>query len=138
MSAASRLGPILAPYLEFGFLQGDDVKLTQLRNRLWRAARVILDVSLNTGRMDFDEAVDFLVEKVRFERYAAELEVGMYPRRPTYYLGYLIGMQEIESIHEDYLDAFGEPRPQSKFFDALLTIGAIPPALVREELFEGR
>lgn len=123
---------------EFGFLQGNDVKLTQLRNRLWRAARVILDVSLNTGRMDFDEAVDFLVEKVRFERYAAELEVGMYPRRPTYYLGYLIGMQELQSIHEDWIDAFGQPKPQSEFFDALLTVGALPPALVREELFEGR
>ena len=26
---------------ELGFLHGDDVKLTQLRNRLWRASRVI-------------------------------------------------------------------------------------------------
>jgi len=28
---------------EQGFLRGDAVRLTQLRNRLWRAARVILD-----------------------------------------------------------------------------------------------
>src|SRR5690606_26546659 len=86
---------------EQGFLQGDDVRLTQLRNRLWRAARVILDVSLHTGRMTFEEAVDFLAERVRFERYAAELEVGMYTQRPTYVLGYLIGMQEIMNIREE-------------------------------------
>ncbi len=119
---------------ELGFLKGDDVRLTQLRNRLWRAARVILDVSLHTGRMEFDEAVDFLVEKVRFERYAAELEVGMYIRNPTYVLGYLIGMQEIAAIRADYIAANGQPEPPSVFYDRLLSIGSIPPALLREEL----
>ncbi len=38
----------------------------------------------------------FLADKVRFDRYAAALDVGMYIERPTYVLGYLIGMQEIE------------------------------------------
>ncbi len=122
---------------ELGFLKGDDVRLTQLRNRLWRAARVILDSSLHTGKMSFEEAVDFLVEKVRFERYAAELEVGMYIRRPTYVLGYLIGMQELMAIREDYIQIHGEPVPPSEFYDQLLTIGSIPPALVRKELLDG-
>ncbi len=119
---------------ELGFLQGDAVRLTQLRNRLWRAARVILDVQLHTGQISFEEAVDFLVEKVRFERYAAELEVGMYIRRPTYVLGYLIGMQEIIAIREAYTRKFGEPDPPSAFFDKLLSAGSIPPALVKREL----
>ncbi|NNL95264.1 MAG: DUF885 domain-containing protein, partial [Xanthomonadales bacterium] len=113
----------------WGFLQGDAVRLTQLRNRLWRAARVILDVSLHTGRMDFESAVNFLVEEVRFDRYAAELEVGMYIRRPTYVLGYLIGMQELEQLFADWVSEHGEPDPPSEFFDRLLTVGAIPPAL---------
>lgn len=122
---------------EAGFLTGDDVRLTQLRNRLWRAARVILDVSLHTGRMTFEEAVDFLAERVRFERYAAELEVGMYTERPTYVLGYLIGMQEIMDIRKEWIERFGEPSPPSEFYDQLLTIGALPPVLVRESLFGG-
>ena len=120
---------------EQGFLAGDDVRLTQLRNRLWRAARVILDVSLHTGRMTFEEAVDFLADKVRFERYAAELEVGMYTVRPTYVLGYLIGMQEIMKIRDDWVETFGEPSPPSVFYDRLLSVGALPPVLVRESLF---
>ncbi|HEX2138692.1 MAG TPA: DUF885 domain-containing protein, partial [Woeseiaceae bacterium] len=122
---------------EEGFLTGDDVRLTQLRNRLWRAARVILDVSLHTGQMTFEEAVDFLAERVRFERYAAELEVGMYTERPTYVLGYLIGMQEIMDIREEWIERFGEPSPPSEFYDQLLTVGALPPVLVRESLFGG-
>jgi uncharacterized protein (DUF885 family) len=120
---------------EQGFLTGDDVRLTQLRNRLWRAARVILDVSLHTGRMTFEEAVDFLSEKVRFERYAAELEVGMYTVRPTYVLGYLIGMQEIARIRDEYIARYGEPSPPSEFYDQLLRVGSIPPVLARESLF---
>jgi uncharacterized protein (DUF885 family) len=119
---------------EQGFLQGDDVRLTQLRNRLWRAARVILDSSLHSGVMSFEEAVDFLVEKVRFERYAAELEVGMYIRRPTYVLGYLVGMQELMKIRDDYIRLHGEPSPPSVFYDRLLSVGSIPPALAREEI----
>jgi uncharacterized protein (DUF885 family) len=118
-----------------GFLQGDDVRLTQLRNRLWRAARVIMDASLHTGKMTYDEAVTFLADKVRFDSYAAGLDVDMYTVRPTYVLGYLIGMQEIESIHKDYVAKYGEPSPPSEFYDRLLSVGSIPPALVRESLF---
>jgi len=121
---------------ELGFLEGDAVRLTQLRNRLWRAARVIMDVSLHTGRMSFEEALDFLTERVRFERYAAELEVGMYTERPTYVLGYLIGMQEIMSIRDEYVARFGQPSPPSEFYDKLLRVGSIPPVLVREALFD--
>jgi uncharacterized protein (DUF885 family) len=71
---------------------------------------------------------------VRFEPYAAELEVGMYIRNPTYVLGYLIGMQAIDSIRADYTALYGEPEPPRVFYDQLLRIGSIPPALLREEL----
>ena len=120
---------------EQGFLKGDAVRLTVLRNRLWRAARVILDSGLHTGKMPFDEAVAFLVDRVRFDAYAAELEVGMYIREPTYVLGYLIGMQEMETIRAEYIARYGEPAPPSRLYDRLLEIGAIPPALAREALF---
>ena len=119
---------------EQGFLKGDDVRLTQLRNRLWRAARVIIDVGLHTGAMTFEDGVKFLVEKVRFEPYAAELEVGMYTRRPTFVLGYLIGMLEIQEMRAAYEKKFGKPAKPHVFYDKLLRIGALPPSLVRAEL----
>jgi uncharacterized protein (DUF885 family) len=119
---------------EQGFLKGDDVRLTQLRNRLWRAARVIIDVGMHTGTMTFEEGVKFLVDKVRFEPYAAELEVGMYARRPTYVLGYLIGMLEIQEMRAAYEKKFGKPAKPHVFYDRLLRIGALPPSLVRAEL----
>ena len=85
--------------------------------------------------MTYDEAVTFLADKVRFDRYAAALDVDMYTVRPTYVLGYLIGMQEIEGIRKDYVAKYGEPSPPSEFYDRLLSVGSIPPALVRESLF---
>jgi len=121
---------------ELGFLHGDDVKLTQLRNRLWRASRVILEASLHTGHMTFDEAVDFLVEEVRFDRMAAELEVGMYTGRPTYFLGYLIGSMKIEEMRAAWIAKYGEPDEPRDFYDKLLIIGSLPPALVRAELLD--
>lgn len=121
---------------EQGFLKGDDVRLTQLRNRLWRAARVIIDVGLHTGTMTFDEGVSLLVDKVRFERYAAELEVGMYTRRPTMVLGYLIGMMEIADMRAAYERKYGRPATPKEFFDRLLRIGSLPPSLVRAELLD--
>jgi uncharacterized protein (DUF885 family) len=119
---------------ELGFLEGDEVKLTQLRNRLWRAARVILEASLHTNQMTFDEAVDFMVEEVRFDRMAAELEVGMYTGRPTYFLGYLIGSMKIEAMRDEWIAKYGAPAEPRDFYDRLLTIGSLPPALVRAEL----
>jgi uncharacterized protein (DUF885 family) len=119
---------------EQGFLEGDDVRLTQLRNRLWRAARVIIDVGIHTGSLSFEDGVRFLVDQVRFEPYAAELEVGMYTRRPTMVLGYIIGMMEIQDMRDAYVRKFGAPAQPKDLYDRLLRVGALPPSLVRAEL----
>ena len=44
-------------------------------------------------------------------------------------------MEEILAIREEYIEKYGEPDPPSQFYDRLLSVGSIPPALVREELF---
>jgi uncharacterized protein (DUF885 family) len=59
----------------------------------------------------------------------------MYIRNPTYVLGYLIGMQEIEAIRAEYIACFGQPNPPRVFYDQLLRIGSVPPSLLKEELF---
>jgi hypothetical protein len=43
-------------------------------------------------------------------------------------------MQEIATIRAEYIALHGEPDPPSEFYDQLLRIGSIPPALLREEL----
>ena len=80
--------------------------------------------------------MNLLVDKVRFERYAAELEVGMYTRRPTVVLGYLIGMMEIADMRATFERKYGKPKTMDVFVDKLLKIGSLPPALVRAELLD--
>ena len=87
------------------------------------------------ARQFISEPLRDLLKKVRFDPYAAALDVDMYTVEPTYVLGYLIGMQEIQGIRRDYIAKYGEPSPPSEFYDRLLSVGAIPPALVRESLF---
>ncbi len=50
-------------------------------------------------------------------------------------LGYLIGLMEIQDIRAEYYEKYGKPDKPKEFYDKLLSIGAIPPALVRLELF---
>jgi uncharacterized protein (DUF885 family) len=60
---------------ETGFFPDERIHLRQLQLRLWRIARVVWDVGLNTGKLSYDECVSLLVDGVGFLRWAAELEV---------------------------------------------------------------
>ena len=92
-----------------------------------RSQHAKIDVGIHTGTMTFDEGVQLLVDKVRLERYAAELDVGMYTRRPTMVLRYLIGMMEIQDIRAKWEEKYGKSAKPKEFFDKLLRTGAIPP-----------
>ena len=65
-----------------GFYIDDRVRLLQLKDLLWRACRVIIDVGLQTGQMGFTEAETFLVRKARLERPNARAEVRRYCANP--------------------------------------------------------
>lgn len=65
-----------------GFLDQPVQKLARLQDQLWRAARIILDVSLHTGKMTVDEAVEFLVKEAGLEEPNARAEVRRYTGSP--------------------------------------------------------
>jgi len=120
---------------EQGFYPNADTRLYQLKDSLWRAARVLIDVGLHAGDMDFDEAVNFLVEKAMLERTNAVAEVKRYTLTPTQPMTYTIGKLEIL----DMLRAAREARSDlelREFHDALLDAGTVPPPLVKEEVLE--
>src|SRR5206468_3999441 len=63
---------------ELGYLDAPATRLLRLKDLLWRAARVMVDVGLSTGEMTFDEAVAFMVDKPRLEPPNAIAEVRRY------------------------------------------------------------
>jgi uncharacterized protein (DUF885 family) len=122
---------------EQGYFTGDPLtRLFQLRTLLWRACRVVLDCALQSGRMGFDEAVDYLVEETMLDRPSAVSEVKRYVLHPTQPMSYLVGKTQILELRNQARESLGARFDLHAFHGALLASGTLPPALVREELWE--
>ncbi len=117
-----------------GFYTDDRIRLLQLKDTLWRACRVIIDVELQTGRMGFNDAATFLVRKARLERPNAVAEVRRYCGRPTEPMSYVAGKVLIQELLEDYRAIRGDRFSLKEFHDELLSHGALPVELIRLEM----
>lgn len=114
-----------------GFYPTPLARLTQLRMRLWRAARVIIDPSIHTGRMSFDEAVRFFVDSVGLEKADATAEVNRYTTWPTQAVSYIVGMREMEALRDTVERRQGADFDPARFHNVLLGEGSLPPVLMR-------
>ena len=121
-------------FQETGFFPDERIHLRQLQLRLWRNARVIYDVGMQTGRMTRDQAIALMVDRVGFLRWAAEAEVDSALARPGYFIGYFMGMSEILRMRDAYRAKMGSRFTLRDFHQKLLEVGSMPPALVREAL----
>jgi uncharacterized protein (DUF885 family) len=110
-------------------------RLLQLKDLAWRACRVIIDVGLHTGSMDFHDAVEMLEREVKMDRQSAEAEVKWYSLAPTYPLSYLRGMREILRMRDRWRER--GPYVAKAFHDALLSAGTLPMSLAERHVFGG-
>lgn len=116
---------------EKGFFN-EQQELLMLKQRLWRAARVVIDVELHTGRMSFEEAVGFMVSKLNMSDKFARAEVTRYTMSPTQPLSYEIGRRLINQIRDKEKSKLGSNFSLKQFHDKLLSKGAIPLKLIDE------
>ena len=115
-----------------GLFEGNaDGQLGQLQMRLWRTARVVIDPSLHTGRMSYDEAVRFFMDEVGLERSAAEAEVNRFTTWPTQAPSYIIGWLELERLKAELQQALGPRFSERDFVEKVLEAGPLPLALLR-------
>jgi len=118
---------------QLGYLSDPVQPLARRKDQLWRAARIILDVSLHTRGMTVEEAVAFLTEKVGLEPGDALAEVRRYTENPTQPMSYLIGKLEILK----FVDAYKAHHPgvaMREIHDAILACGSLPPKLLAQRL----
>ncbi len=118
---------------QLGFIADPIQRLGRLSDQLWRAARIILDVSLHTRGMPVDEAVEFLVQECQLEPANALAEVRRYTQSPTQPQSYLMGKLAIMDLVADYRRAHPEQSLQ-QVHDAILGCGSLPPRLMRQRL----
>jgi hypothetical protein len=118
-----------------GFHASPEDRLGALFWRMHRSARIIFSLNFHLGKMTPEQAVQFLVDTVNFERANAEAEVrrsfnGTYP--PLYQAGYMLGGLQLRALHQE-LVASGR-MTNRQFHDAVLQGGPQPIALVRARL----
>jgi len=120
--------------LDEGLSDDPRMRLFQLKDQLWRACRVVVDVKLHTLGMTFDEAVDYLVDVARLERSNAIGEVRRYTLSPTQPMSYLVGKQQIVELRGRERVRLGSRFDLRAFHDRLLSFGTVPIALIEPNL----
>ena len=76
--------------------------------RMHRSARIIFSLNFHLGKMTPEQAIQFLVDTVAFERANAEGEVrrsfnGSYS--PLYQAGYMLGGLQLRALHHEFVDS---------------------------------
>ncbi len=120
---------------DHGFHASAEDRVGALFWRMHRSARIIFSLNFHLGRMTPEQAIQFLVDTVGFERANAEGEVrrsfnGSYS--PLYQAGYMLGGLQLRALHHELVDS-GKMTDRA-FHDAVLEGGAMPIAMVRARL----
>jgi uncharacterized protein (DUF885 family) len=113
----------------------DEERLMQLEWTLVRAARVMIDVSLHTRGMGFEEAVKMLTDQVHLEHELAVSEVRRYTMTPGQPLAYLVGRERILAMRERTRQKLGSAFSLKAFHTELLSHGTIAQGLIEREMF---
>jgi uncharacterized protein (DUF885 family) len=116
---------------ELGYLDQPDTSLLRLKDLLWRAARVVVDVGLATGEMTFDDAVAYMVERPKLETPNAIAEVRRYTLTPTQPSSYALGRAAILDLRTR---ARGKGWGMRLFHDKLLNAASLPPKLLARDV----
>lgn len=119
---------------ETGYLAEPIHNLIRLKNALWRAVRVVVDVGLHTQGMPFGEAVELLEKKIRQGNHMALGEASRYTVGPTYPSSYMVGRNQILLLRDECRARWGDAFSLRRFHDELLSYGSLPVALIRREM----
>lgn len=103
---------------------------------IFRAARTLGDIRLQTNEISIPEVVEFWQSKVPWlDRNVARVDAEIYLRRPPGYgLGYTIGSFQMYRLLGDRKQQLRDSFVLGEFHDSVMAAGAIPIALIRYEL----
>jgi uncharacterized protein (DUF885 family) len=107
------------------------LRLGQLQDALLRNARFIVGIQMHTGKMSFDEAVEFFQKEGYQSKETAMVETKRGAGDPTY-LYYTLGKIEIMKLRADLMKKQGAAFSLGKFHDEFLGQGFPPIKIARE------
>ena len=114
------------------FAKSPEDKIGMLFWRMHRCARIIFSMNYHLGKWTPKQCIDFLVERVGFERANAEAEVrrsftGGYG--PLYQIGYMLGGLQFRALHKELVTSGKMSNIQ--FHDKILKENNMPVEMVR-------
>jgi len=110
--------------VEEGFLQQPESQFVLLKDRLWRALRVMLDVDLQVHGQNLSAAAQTMHERLGFSHAQAMGELSWYTQAPTVPMGYATGWALI-NMARTRMKAISEHFDLRDFHDHLLSAGSI-------------
>ncbi|MFQ5937916.1 MAG: DUF885 domain-containing protein, partial [Acidiferrobacterales bacterium] len=119
---------------EEGFLDRPEQRFLLLKDRLWRALRILIDVEIHTRGATIDQAAERMVAHLRFPQEQAVADLTWYSRSPTTPLGYATGWALINALR-DRLRVQNRNFGLKAFHDRLLSAGSVALPLVIRRMF---
>jgi len=109
---------------EQGFLNQPESEFILLKDRLWRALRVMMDVDLHVKKISVETCVKKMQEKLGFSAAQAKADISWYTQSPTVPLGYAVGFCLINKTRER-LQGMDDTFSLKQFHDRLLSAGSM-------------
>lgn len=108
---------------ELGFITEKESRFVLLKDRLWRALRIMIDVGIHTRDLSLEEAAKLMQEKLGFSQAQAMGDLAWYTHAPGVPMGYATGWSLINDLKKQQEK---ENFNQKTFHDTLLSSGSIP------------
>ena len=120
--------------LEQGFLDAPESRFILLKDRLWRALRIMLDVELHTRGLSLELASERMQLWLGFSPQQAMADLEWYTRQPTVPMGYATGWTLINACRSR-LQSMEPGLVLRDFHDRLLSMGSVPVAMIIPRVF---
>jgi uncharacterized protein (DUF885 family) len=107
-----------------------------LRLSRYRAARIGVDVNLQTGRWSFEQAVRYFMDAGGLDHEAAEGEAAGAASNPSQKISYITGKWQILRLLGRYRDQQGADFRLGAFHDQLISYGSLPLSVIEWLMFD--
>jgi uncharacterized protein (DUF885 family) len=120
--------------LDEGYGDGSpELRVGQLMDALLRNCRYIVGLEMHTGKMSFDQGVQFFMREGHLSHEYALLETKRGTSDPTY-MYYTLGKLQILKLREDYRKKKGADFSLAAFHDSFMKQGGVPIKLIRHSM----
>lgn len=120
-----------------GFLTPDE-RISEQHTRVRLMTRAVVDLELHTGRMTFDDAVQFHINAAQATPAVAHAEVTKCSMFPGTAVMYWLGLRDLWRLRSAEEAARGGAFSARAFHDELLSFGSIPVSLAARLMASSR